>query len=115
MKCWILRREFSCENETPIFEATGFTKTHGTDISASIALDALIELTHPVIQPLVLFHPLDLLQPLALGDSLGLLSYHPFGWIGLVALTGLRQLRRTRNPYRNDPIFIELIPLEELN
>jgi hypothetical protein len=115
MKGRVLRRKFPSENKIPVFEAATFAKTHRADIPTPIALDTFIELGHPVTQPLALFHPLNLLQPFALGNPLGLLSNHPFRWIGFGALTGLRQARRTRNPQRDDAILMELIPLEEFD
>jgi hypothetical protein len=115
MKGGVLRRKFSTEDEIPVFEATTFAETHRTDVPAPITFDTFIELSHPVTQPFVLFHPLNLLQPFALGNPRSLLSYHPFGWIGFGALTGLRQLRSTGNPYRDNSIHMELIPLEEFD
>jgi hypothetical protein len=115
MEGGVLGRKFSTEDEIPVFEAADLAETHRTDVPAPITFDTFIELGHPVTQPLILFHAFNLLQPLALGNPLGLLSYHPFGWIGFGAFTGLRELRSTGNPYRDNSILIELIPLEEFD
>jgi hypothetical protein len=49
VKGGIFRRKFAGQDEIPVFEAAGLAKAHGTDISTTIAFDAFIELTQPVI------------------------------------------------------------------
>jgi hypothetical protein len=114
VKSRILRREFAGEDEISVFETADLAKTHRTYIPAPIALDALVELVHPVMQPFILAQLFVLFQSLALGNSLGLLSRYPFRWIRLIALTSFSQFRRAGNADEDDSIPAELIPLEEL-
>jgi len=114
VKSRVFRRELAREDKMSVFETANLTKTHRTYIPAPITLDALVELVHPVMQPLILAQPFVLFQSFALENSLGLLSHDPFRWIRLIALTRFSQFRRAGNADRDDSIPTELIPLVEL-
>jgi hypothetical protein len=73
----IFGRQFAGQDKISVLETTDLAETHGTDISASVAFDAFIELVQPVTQPLLLVHALDFLQTLALRNPFRLLPYHP--------------------------------------
>jgi hypothetical protein len=108
----VFRRELSRLNEIVTLKGAFFAEAHGADVTAAITLDTLRELVEPMPQPSIEVKPLDVGHRKELG-ALAFFAVNEVIGERLPAFTGLGQLMRAGNSYRDHFFRIQLVPGEK--
>ena len=110
-----LRRHEPGPDELRIVEGAGLAKTGGADVPAPAAADAFGKLAHPVLELLLLTHPLPPRRLFGIGDGGDLVALHDLVRVGLGAFAGLRRRCIAGNAETDDLLPLQLLVPDELD
>jgi len=114
MKHRILRRQVPCANQGVLFQGAYVAETDGTDVSASVALDASVEFGLPIGEALCKTLA-DNISHRSIFHGLGLLTCHEFFRKGFPAFVCAREFGRACNAHSDDSIGkLHLVPTDKL-